>query len=91
MGSDQSENNNVIIKVKRKSIVHGYGPFPNVMCSLDFLDSQTWVIQIFQKKRQLFIKSLLNSLRELLILLLECSAEANSAHFLSHSRLSWTV
>jgi len=91
MGPDQTKDNiAIIVKMKRKAIVHGHGAFPYLICSLDFLDPQTWMAQIFHKNCELFIESILNIFWEPGILLFERSAKTNCIHFLSHSRLSWT-
>lgn len=63
MSSNRAKNSHYPVKVKGKSIFHGYGPFPPIPCSLNLFDSERGMLFVGEEENKLFLKSLLNFVR----------------------------
>ncbi|MCL5808901.1 MAG: hypothetical protein M1418_10265 [Deltaproteobacteria bacterium] len=91
VGADSSEENIIIVYLKREPIEHVDAAFPAVFKSFHFLDSERRMSTILNEDAQFPIKKLLNAGGQLLIVLLEGFCKMDIHAFRSASKSSTEV
>jgi len=71
VGTNPSEEIISFVDFKGKAIKHRNTRFPSIFIPFQFFNSQRWMLNVFHKKLDLFIKGFLNMMREFLKVLLK--------------------